>query len=126
MAKLNATWLTLTEPDFQCKQIEEVYKKRKDADVVIKYRRIERGCGKLHDDPKVEINGIEYHSCLCHDNFKYEDIDNLIWLHSKYKEGTLAYSGGLLDQPALYIECMKQIEHLQYEHEEKIREKDGN
>ena len=125
LALINATWLTLIEPEFQCRQIEEGYKKRKDAKVVTNYRRIEKGCGKISKTPRVEIDGIEYYSCLCHENFQDTSIHDLIWLHSQYNKGHLAYIGGLLDQPSKYIGAMRLLDRLQDEYDIKMRENNG-
>ena len=121
-AIINATWLTLIEEEFQCERIETLYKQRKDADTVIKYRRIERGCGVISDTPKVEIDGIAFHSCACHPNFKDESINDAMWLYDQYKKGHLAYTGGLLEQPSKYIELMRLLERLHNEHEIKLNE----
>ena len=125
-ALINATWLTLTNIEFQCSQIEEGYRKRKDADTVIKYRRIERGCGVIADKPRIEIDNIEYYSCLCHESFKDHTLDNTIWLHDQYKKGHLAYPGCLLDQPAKYIELMRLMDRLFGEREQELNKEANN
>lgn len=124
-ATMNATWLTMTEPTFQCDAIEHGYRKRKDAEVVINYRRLENGCGVISKTPKVEIDGVSYYSCLCHENFKDYSLPDTIFLYKQFKTGNLAHSGGLMDQSSRYIEAMKFMDRLHAEHENKTKVENG-
>lgn len=116
-ALIKATWLNLTDDNFKCKQAEEKLGKRKDADVVIEYRRIEKGCGKLHDSPKVEIDGFAYHSCLCHDNFQHPNITDFLNMYEDYNKGHLPDVGGSLDQSAKNMEIISLVQGLYQEQE---------
>lgn len=118
-ALINASWLTLTVDEFKCKETEALLSKRKDADIAIKYVRTEKGCGVISKTPKVEIDGIEYYSCLCHENFQDHTIHNSLWLYRQYEKGHLAYPGSLSDQPAKYIELIRLMERLDTEYKNK-------
>lgn len=120
---ININWISLTNEDFQCERIEELYSNRKDAETVIEYRRIEKGCGKIGDNPKLEINGIGVYTCPCHDNFKGADLNNLMWLYNMYKQGVMGFSGSLLEQPSKYIQAMQLIDRLHIERDIEIQEK---
>jgi hypothetical protein len=117
IAMVNATWLTLTVDEFKCKQTEEILSKRRDAEVAIQYVRKEKGCGVISKVPKVEIDGIEYYSCLCHPNFNDSSVHEYMWLYRQYKAGHLGYAGSLLDQPSKYIELIRFMDRLDAEHQ---------
>lgn len=116
-ALINATWLSLTSEDFQCAKIESFYEKRSDAEIAIKMRRITQGCGVISDRVRVEVNNIQYHSCLCHDNFQYPAIGYLIQLRQNYENGILPFAGGVLEQPAQVMEMIQLMVQLQQEWE---------
>ena len=120
-AQTLATWHTLINPQFQCKEAEERYEKRKDAEIVIEHERKRKGCGVISKETKVEIDGINFHSCLCHDNFKDITISDYLFLHDQFKIGTLAFEGALLSQPSKYIELMKLINRLRNEYEAEMQ-----
>lgn len=121
---ININWISFTNEDFQCSRIEELYKNRKDCDVVTKYRRIEKGCGVIGENPKLEIDGVGIYTCLCHKNFKDEiDLHNLIWMYNMYKQGVMGFEGSLLDQPSKYIQTMQLIDRLHIEREIEMNEK---
>lgn len=122
-ALLNATWLSLTNEDFQCRKIEALYELRKDSEIVIKMRRIQQGCGVITDSPKVEVGKIGYHSCLCHESFQHPLMGYLLSMYQNYEKGILPFSGGLLDQPAQVMEILSLLSTLQSEREADIQEK---
>ena len=122
-ALLNATWLSLTSEDFQCKKIESLYEQRSDAEIVIKMRRIQQGCGVMSDSPKVEIGRIAYHSCLCHEAFQHPLMGYLISLQQNYEKGLLPFSGGVMDQPAQIMEIINLLSSLRAEHEAEAQAK---
>ena len=124
LALLNATWLTLTVDEFKCEETERTLAKRKDADTAIKYIRTTKGCGVISKTPKVEIDGVEYFSCLCHNNFKDISIHNSLWLHNQYNKGHLAFEGCLTEQPAKYVALMMLLDQLTSEHEQRLQTKD--
>ncbi len=121
-ALINATWLTLTVDEFKCEETEEALSKRKDAETAIEYMRKSKGCGVISKTPKVEIDGIEYYSCLCHDNFKDHTVGESMWLYKQYEKGHLAFEGSLLDQPSKYVELIRLMEKLSFEHEQRMNE----
>lgn len=125
---ININWINFTDERFQCSRIEELYKNRKDAEVVTKYRRIEMSCGVISEHPKLEIDGVGVYSCPCNDLFKM-DIHNLIWMYNMYQKGIMGFSGSLLDQPSKYIEAMQLLDRLHIERENeqiKKQNKDNN
>lgn len=122
-ALINATWLSLTNDDFQCSRVEAMYAKRKDAEVVTKMRRIQKGCGVITDSPKVEIGRIGYHSCLCHENFQHPLMGYLMNVQQNYEKGLLPFSGGTLDQPAQIMEMISLLSTLQTERDTELQEK---
>jgi hypothetical protein len=122
-ALINATWLSLTNEDFQCSRVESMYEKRSDAEVQIKIRRIQKGCGVISNSPKIEIGRIAYHSCLCHQNFQHPLIGHLMSLSANYEKGNLPFSGAVMDQPAQIMEIIELIEHLKMEREAELQAK---
>lgn len=62
--------------------------KRTDSDLVIKMRRISKGCGVMSDVPKVEIGRYGYHSCLCHEDFQLSSLGFLMEIYQNYEKGT--------------------------------------
>lgn len=114
-ALINATWTHLTDKNFQCQKIYDLYKKRKDWELVTKLEKAKRGCGTIKDTVKIEMDGIAYHSCLCHPNFQHPLFNTLLVLSEKYEKGILPYSGGVMDQPAQVIEMLSLISKLKQE-----------
>lgn len=96
--------------------------KRKDAETAINYVRLEKGCGVIGTTPKVELDGIEYYSCLCHDNFKDSSVSEYMWLYNQYKLGHLGFEGSLLEQPSKYIELIRLMNKLDVENQNRITE----
>lgn len=122
-ALINATWLNLTNEEFQCSKTEALLNKRRDADIAIRAVREKKGCGVIKDSPKVEIGSIAYHSCLCHENFQYPKMGYLIHAQRNYEKGILPFSGGTFDQPAQIMEMIALLSTLQAEHEYELQEK---
>lgn len=121
-ALINATWLTLTVDEFKCAETEAILSKRKDAKTAIEYVRKSKGCGVISHIPKVEVDGVEYYSCLCHKNFQDSSIHESIWLYKQYKTGHLGFEGGLMEQPAKYIELIRLLDRLNIEYENRMIE----
>lgn len=114
--------MTLTVDEFKCAETEAVLAKRRDAETAIEYTRKTKGCGVISDNPKIEIDGVEYYSCLCHENFQDDSIHESIWLYKQYKAGHLGYEGSLMDQPAKYIELIRLLDRLNIEYENRMME----
>ena len=121
-ATIKATWLNQTDPNFQCKKAEEILSKRKDADVVIKLRRKENGCGVMKDSPKIMLDEIGYHSCLCNQSYQNPLLHALIELSDDCENGILPESGGSLDQSAMTMELISLINSLKQERQIKLQE----
>jgi len=109
--------MNLTDEQFQCEKIEESYRNRSDAELVIKMHRINRGCGILSSSVKVEVGYIGYHSCLCYKGYKHPLMGCLLQLRESYDKGILPYRGGILDQPAQVIELIGLMNRLYSEYE---------
>lgn len=122
-ALINATWYNHTNDKFQCSKTEELLKNRSDAEIVIKFRRAEKGCGKIEKFPKIEIDGIGYHSCLCHENFQTQSLSYYIALYDSYNKSILPCSGGLMDQPAKFLDIISLFEKLYAEQEKELLNK---
>lgn len=108
--QLNATWLHYSE--FKCKDTEAMLQTRKDAELAIRTVRIKKGCGKLFDNIRIELDDFGYKSCLCHENFQHPMFNQLLSIHERYEKGNLPYCGGLLEQPAQIIEILNLITKL--------------
>lgn len=117
-ALLNAHWTSLTNKSFQCEKIYELYKKRRDCELVTKIEQTKRGCGKFLDRVKVEIDNMGYKSCLCHQSFKHPLFSVYLSLSDKFEKGVMPFSGGMLDQPAQIIEVLSFISKLKQELEQ--------
>ena len=124
-ALINATWLNLTSEAFQCKRTEDLYRKRSDAEIVIKMNRITKGCGVLSDSPKVEIGQIGFHSCLCHEGFQHPQMGYFLNIYQNYEKGNLPFEGALMDQPAQIMELIGLIDSLHTERDMAQQEKES-
>lgn len=117
----------MTNDSFKCESTESLLAKRKDAELAIKYERIRKGCGVIKKEVKVEIDGINFHSCLCHENFRHPLFNFYLQIHTNYKRGVLAFAGGLLDQPAHLMDIMSLLDKLEsdfeLEQQKKLAEK---
>lgn len=47
----------------------------------------------------------------------------LIEMHRQWELGVLPFEGGLLDQPAKFVEAMRAVEALKLEHQKDVQEK---
>lgn len=121
-ATIKATWYNLYDPHFQCNQAEQKLALRKDADVVISSRRKERGCGVFSDKPKIDMDGIGYHSCFCHPTYQNPNLQIYIQLNDAYSKGITPELGGYLDQSSKTMEILTLIESLKLEHQQKQQE----
>lgn len=125
-ALINATWLNNTNDKFKCKSIYELFGKRKDAELIIKTKKLEKGCEKIHDRVKVEIDGIGYRSCLCHESFQHPYFNMFLNLSDNYEKGVLPFSGGILEQPAQIVEILNFIAKLKQEYEIELQKKQND
>lgn len=125
-ALINATWLNLMDENFKCKKVEAELSKRSDAEIQIKIQRISKGCGVLSDSPKIEINHVGFHSCLCHESFQHPQLGYFMSIYQNYEKGILPFSGGLMDQPAQIVELLGLISNLHSEREFALQEKERN
>lgn len=115
----------MTDENFQCEKTFAALSKRKDADIVIEHERKRRGCGVITEEPKITLDDhhIAFHSCLCHENFQYPLMDQILFLHDKYNKGILPYEGSLTDQPNKIIEIFQLIDQLHQEREQQQAKK---
>lgn len=120
---LNISWISLTDESFQCSKIEGMLAKRKDAELVIKMRRIEKGCGVISDSVRAEVDGYNIYTCLCHTSLKHPQIGQLIGLEQMFRKGVLPFSGGMLEQPAQVMDLMNLMTRLRDEYDTRIQEK---
>lgn len=116
-ARIKASWVNLTDDNFQCARAEEEYSNRRNAEVDISYRRIEKGCGKMFENPRVIIDSIGFHSCLCHPSFQYENMGGIISIYEDYKNGMLPDKGGSLDQTSYNMDLIGLVGQLHDERE---------
>lgn len=122
-ALINATWLNLTNENFQCKKHEGLLKRRADADIAIKAVRQKKGCGVIKSISLIEIDHIAYHSCLCHESFQHPLMGYFLTTQAAYEKGMLPFDGGLMDQPAQIMDIISLISQLQSEREAEMQEK---
>lgn len=64
--------------------------------------------GKIKKE--IKFDGFQYDRCP--GNFYNPGYAQLLDVHRMFKNGVLAYPGGLMDQPAKYIETMNLIENI--------------
>lgn len=114
---LNASWMNNTNKNFKCKETETQLNHRKDAELAIRTVRIKKGCGRIHDDVKVELDGYGYKSCLCHESFQHPLFFELVNIHNMFEKGVMPFAGGLLEQPAQVVEFMNMITKLKLDNE---------
>ena len=60
--------------------------------------------------PKWDIPGVLVDSRICPLPMITGETRSMLKLHAHYKNGILPISGGILDQPAAYVEAMNIIE----------------
>lgn len=92
--------------------------------------RKERGCLVMSEEPVVQIDDVEFYSCLCHDNFQHPDYGLFYELYKNFKNGLLPFSGAYLEQPAQIMEAISYMDQLHIEKEiedskNQSKEKDG-
>lgn len=121
--QISASFISSTDDEFRCKEIESLYAKREDGDLQIKLRREEQGCGVLTDDYKVEIDGFGFHSCLCHDNFQFKGINDLIYMYNLFNKGVMPFPGSLMEQPNQLLEYFRLLDRLYKEYNDIQAEK---
>jgi len=117
VVKINATWLSMTDEEFQCDKLLKLYENRQDCEIITKMHKIRKGCDRIDDNIKVEIDGVGYHSCLCNQHFKFNSMNDLINLRNQYNNGNLPFTGGILEQPSQIIELIMFIDRLYNEYE---------
>lgn len=106
-----------TEEDFQCQKNERLLVNRKDAEIAILNRRKEKGCGVLNPNRAIQVGEYEFHSCLCHGNFRHPSMDFILGAYNSYRVGLLPFEGAYADQPAQIMELLQLIQMLHDERE---------
>ncbi len=86
------------------------------------FRDTKKGCNK-----QALVDVAKYHEIYtfkrCPGALKSQTYIHLIEQHRQWELGVLPFEGGLLDQPAKYVEAMRLIESLKLEHQNDVLEK---
>jgi len=75
-----------------------------------RYREQRKGCTGKTEFKREAMEGIFYTKCP--GNFYVDSYAQLLDVHRLYRKGILAFGGGLLEQPAKYLEAMNYLEVL--------------
>lgn len=114
MLGIISTFSAITEPKFNCATCLKSTSKE--------FRERTKACNA--GGTKVIA---KYHTFLnyyrCPGGFRGESYVELIRLNRLWENGVLPYEGGILDQPAKYIEAMKLIDGLRLEHQKDVEAK---
>lgn len=123
VALLRGSWLALTNEEYQCEKHYEKLALRADADVVIPYERKKKGCGVYSEEPRVTVDGFNYHMCLCHKGFHHPNFGTLVLMHEAYEKGILPFEGPLVDQPAKIIDIFNILNSFNLERQQELQKK---
>jgi hypothetical protein len=111
MLRLVSTFNSITDNRFNC----SVCIKSTSA----AHREEKKRCNTPGEKPVAK-----YHDYLnyyrCPGAFRSQDSVELILAHRLWEQGVLPYDGGLLDQPAKYVEAMRLIDGLKIEHQKDL------
>lgn len=80
-----------------------------------KYRESRKGCTGKMPFKRPLVDGIFYTKCA--GNFYHQGFAQLLDTHRLFRKGVLANQGGIMDQPAKYLEVMNLIESFVVEKE---------
>lgn len=111
---LIATFFTAVDPKYNCATC--LLKVKKDV------REQKKACNQKSKEPVTKYHDI-YNFYRCPSNFRLPSYRNLIKLHGLYLQGILPYNGGILEQPAKFIEAMNTIDALMAEHQKDLEAK---
>lgn len=75
--------------------------------------RTRNGCRTHSKEPRIVIDGMGFHSCLC--NFQNPKFYTYLLLAEKLDQGILPDKGALLDQPAALLEALQLLARLKAE-----------
>lgn len=70
-----------------------------------------KNCTGKATKPRIKVLDI-FSFTLCPGNFYSSAYGSLVDIHRQFRKGVLANGGGLMDQPAKYIDIMNLIENL--------------
>lgn len=80
------------------------------------------GCGTVENKPKIVIDGIGFHSCLC--NYIHPLYFAFSDLAHNWEKGILPDRGAYMDQPAQALEAIQLITRLKSEAVAEAQEKE--
>lgn len=73
-----------------------------------KYREVRKGCTGKSAFKRPLTDGVYLTKCM--GNFYNQSYGQLLDVHRQFRKGILANTGGLLDQPAKYLDVMNLVE----------------
>ncbi len=105
-ATISASFYYYWDDRLNCeKAIKNALKRNPNANV--EALRVRFGCKTASDKPRVTIDGINYHSCLC--NYRHPLFYSIIELSEKIDNGILPDRGPYLDQSAWMLDALNLI-----------------
>lgn len=122
-----STFMTLTEPRYRCFDCKRKYKTDPEKD---RKNREAMACNYYAQKPrhqyKPDFNNkgnpkILYYNCI--GNHYYGQWASIINYYPQYKDGILPFSGGLMEQPAKFVEVMDLVHNLIRENEQETERK---
>lgn len=81
-----------------------------------------KACSKLSDKEIFQIDSKVFYR-LCPANYWNASSQELIGIYGKFEKGLLPFKGGIMDQPAKFIEVMDLVESFTLKHQEEMTRK---
>lgn len=113
--------MSMTDSNFNCSQCKVKHRgSEKRQELLFK----QKNCREIAPNPNMQYNPehtmkgsarILYHTCPA--NFNNSGTAVLINYLDQYSKGIMPYAGGLLEQPAKFVEIMDLVHNLNSEHQ---------
>lgn len=109
-----STFFSMADNNFNCASCLKRHTKEK--------RDTKKGCNSPLSTPVAKYNDyVTFYRCP--GALRSGSMREVIDLHRQWEQGILPFEGGLLDQPAKFIEAMKLVDALKFEHQKDLEEK---
>jgi hypothetical protein len=112
-AGLSASFYYFWDDRLNCERALRKLVDRADYAQAEKIIRTRFGCDSVSDKPRIVIDGIGYHTCLC--NVQHALFPAYLELADRLEKGTLPDRGAYLDQPSHTLEALSLIARLKHE-----------
>ena len=110
---LASTFFYYADPSLNCQSCVKKTQQR--------IRDERKGCNVAPPKPVAKHRMYTFYRCPS--NFRSEFYYQVILMHEKYEKGLLPFSGGILEQPAKFIDLMAYVADLKSEHYNDMKKK---